>query len=70
MLTLSTQLRLKNLLLALGKHEQLIEDMRLALAVVPCFEPYAAYRVLDSVGKKAIGPDDVRFFCMYEEFFM
>lgn len=59
MLSLSSQLRLKNLLVAIGRHELDIESLRLAISRLDTFEPYAAYRLLDSVNKKAILKDDV-----------
>jgi hypothetical protein len=64
LLSLSSQLRLKNLLLAVAKHEQEIENMRIQLAKCECFEPYAAYRLMDSINKKSIYKDDIMFFCM------
>ena len=64
MLSLSSQLRLKNLLLAVAKHEQEIESIRLQLAQSEGFEPYAAYRIMDSINKKSIYKDDIVFFCM------
>jgi hypothetical protein len=64
LLSLSSQLRLKNLLVALARHEQEIELLRVALAKQPDFEPYAAYRVLDSINKRQICRDDIQFFCM------
>ncbi len=65
LLSLSSQLRLKNLLMAVAKHEEDIESLRLAMAkAIDCFEPYALYRVFDSVKKKSISADDIRFFCM------
>ena len=65
LLSLSSQLRLKNMLIALARHEQEIESLRLAIAKgIDCFEPYACYRLLDSVNKRSIVADDVRFFCM------
>jgi hypothetical protein len=64
MLSLSSQLRLKNLLLALAKHELEVEELRLQLAECDAFEPYATYRLMDVVNKKYIQKDDIMFFCM------
>ncbi len=64
MLSLSSQLRLKNLLLSIAKHEQEIENLRLNIAKSEGFEPYAAYRIIDSINKKSIYKDDIVFFCM------
>ena len=58
-LTLSSQLRLKNLLVTLARHEIEVEQLRIQLARVDAFEPYAAYRLFDSIGKKFILPDDI-----------
>jgi hypothetical protein len=64
MLSLSSQLRLKNLLLSLAKHELEIETLRLQLSSCDAFEPYATYRLMDVVNKKYIQKDDIMFFCM------
>ena len=41
-----------------------MEQIRLQLAKSEGFEPYAAYRVIDSINKKCIYKDDIVFFCM------
>jgi len=65
LLNLSTQLRLKNFLVAVAKQEQEIESLRLAMArSIDCFEPYSVYRIFDTVKKGQIVADDIRFFCM------
>ncbi len=55
---------MKNLLLAVAKHELEIEQLRLSLAHAEAFEPYATYRLMDSINKKHIVKEDVMFFCM------
>lgn len=61
MLSLSSQIRLKTLLLSLSKHEQEIEALRQELSMVEEFEPYSAYRLVDTLNKKEITIDDVIF---------
>jgi len=49
------------LLLSLSKHEQEIEVLRQELSMVEEFEPYSAYRLVDTLNKKEISIDDVIF---------
>lgn len=51
MLSLSSQLRLKNILMALSAHEQAIESLRLRISKIEGYEPYFAYRMLDTINK-------------------
>ena len=69
MLSLSAQLRLKNVLIPLAKHEAKIEELRLQLAQIEEFEPYSAYRLVDTLNKKQIGIDDVLHLFRYNDQF-
>ena len=62
MLSLSSQLRLKNLLIALSKHEQEIEVLRMKLCQQEDFEPYLAYRMVDTINRGEVHPEDVVYF--------
>jgi len=66
MLSLSSQLRLKNILMSLATHEREIEGLRLQLCSMPEFEPYCAYRMLDTINKHQLHPDDIHYFFMQE----
>ena len=59
MLSLSSQIRLKNLLISLASHEKEIESLRQKLANIDEFEPYSCYRLIDNINKKQIGGDDI-----------
>eukprot|EP00347_Sterkiella_histriomuscorum_P019813 403340201 len=67
MLSLSSQLRLKNLIMSLSKHEQEIEQLRLQLNRIQDFEPYCAYRIIDSINKKEIQAKDLYYFFVQEK---
>ena len=62
MLSLSSQLRLKNLLIAMGRHEQAIESLRCELSNIDEFEPYSAYRLIDNINKKEIHREEIYYF--------
>lgn len=48
--------------MSLSKHEQDIEKLRLQLNRIEEFEPYAAYRIIDSINKKEINANDLYYF--------
>lgn len=62
MLSLSSQLRLKHVILAIAKHEQEIEHLRQQLSQIEHFEPYSSYRLLDTINKKELGAEDFLHF--------
>jgi len=46
------------LLVALAKHEEEVEGLRQKLASLDSFEPYSVYRLIDTINKKEIWPED------------
>ncbi|CDW78935.1 ef hand family protein [Stylonychia lemnae] len=48
--------------MSLAKHEQEIEKIRVQLNKIQEFEPYCAYRIIDTINKKEIHPNDLYYF--------
>jgi hypothetical protein len=59
MLSLSSQLRLKNLLMALAVQEGDIEKRRQKLCSFEFFEPYQAFRLIDTLSNRKITVEDI-----------
>jgi hypothetical protein len=59
MLSLSSQLRLKSLLEALGDHELKAEEIRQQLCSIEHFEPCSAFKLIDSLKTSKITVKDL-----------
>ena len=62
-----TKSKLGELLLQIAEEEQLIEKYRQTLAVLPEFEPYAAFTRIDRYAHGFITCKDINFFLKQQE---
>lgn len=62
MLSFESRQMLRELLLEIAVHEQQIEILRQALAEIPDFEPYAAFRRIDRSRRGSVTAADIHEF--------